>query len=704
MYIDSWHNRYTRYLAGVVVCLAMFIAACTPSPPLESHPLELEPSAREMIVVGVEQRSAWRMPSARYEYAIDVASPYQIFRVGILPTNENSPVTFTLVRDGESLVLETPSDVHGWSDLRISLEQSSKQYTIAIDCEDEFWLSHYEHVVPSVTKPNVLLFVVDTLRSDRLSCYGYALNTSPYLDALAGEGVLFSNAVSQSSWTRPAIASILTSTYPGVHGAEDRPDIVRAGLPSLSTTLRENGYTTIGIINNPNLQTRWGFGSDFDRYIDHSSRDVIDRNNQDRLVIDTAMAALDDVGDRNWMIYTHIIAPHGPYFPPPPFDEKFPPVLDGLDSGAQKAEVMRSGYDGDIAFADALFGQLLDDLKARGIYDNTIVVFVSDHGEQFLEHGAIGHGFSLFDEELMVPLVMKLPGIQNTPRVIENIVETIDIAPTILQSIGVKPNPRFQGRSLSGIINGEDDPHRLGYARLRLAQVDMHTVRSDRYKYIFDVTTKQQTLFDLVADPNEQNPRSAIPPEAAALVEYARDRTTADAVGFHFLLIDIEASNRPVEATVHVSGMGEHDFRHPGGDIVTERNGDTISFQGRMEYADDDRQLFELWTREVRLNNFVHIHAEAHIDGQVGITFAHRAQPPSPPATQGGQSGMSFPLDGTPIPLTAFIAGPDRYAMTTLPEQFAIYAWYVPEAESIADSELPPEVLESLEALGYLRE
>jgi len=681
----------------------MFIVACTPDAPLESRPLELEPSAREMIVAGVEQRSAWRMSPAHYVQGIDVTSPNQILRVGILSTNEDSPVTFTLARNGETIFTDDVGDAEGWSDLRIPLEQRSTKYTVTIDCEDEFWLSHYENKSPGATKPNVLLFIVDTLRSDRLSCYGYARNTSPNLDALVDEGVLFSHAVSQSTWTRPAVASILTSTYPGVHGAEDRPDIVRSGLPSFSATLRENEYSTVGIINNPNLQTRWGFGSDFDRYIDHSSLDVNDRNAQDRLVIDAAKAALDDIGDRNWMIYAHIIAPHGPYAPPPPFDEQFPPALDGLNSDEQKAEVIRSGYDGDIAFGDALFGQLIDDLKARGIYDNTIVVFVSDHGEQFLEHGAIGHGFSLFDEELMVPLAMKLPHVKDVPRVIERIVETVDIAPTILQSIGVKPNPRFQGQSLIGIINGEDVSPRLGYARLRLAQADMHTVRSQRYKYIFNVKTNQQTLFDLASDPAELDPRSAIPPEAAALVEYARVRTTADAVGFHFLLTDIEASNRPVEGTVHISGMGEYGFRHPGSEMREQRDGDTISFEGRMKYADDDRQVFELWTREVRLNNFVHIHAKVRMDSQASITFTPRGQSTSPPVTRGGQNGVSFPLDGTPIPISTLIASPERYAMTTLPDQFAIYAWYVPAVDTINDSDLPPDVLESLEALGYLR-
>lgn len=681
----------------LVFIFSVLLASCAPNVLKDAQPLNLESSSRLQIAAGSDHRSAWQLPPANHVQEITVDQPGTFLRVGLRPEQEENPVRLTVLRDGESILTRQGEDPDSWSDVRIALESGEAPYTLALGCTGDFWLSHCEVVTPNNKKPNVLIFLVDTLRPDRLSAYGYDRLTSPHIDTFAENAVRYTNAVAQSTWTRPSVASILTSTYPGIHGAEDRPDILRSGIPSLAETIRSNGYTTIGIVTNLNVHTRFGFGAGFDRYVDLDGTDDVDR---DRTAVALARAALEDVDGRPWMLYLHLLAPHDPYKPPSPFDQQFPPQLDGLEGKAHKLESVRSRYDGEIAFVDSLFGQVVDDLVSRGLFENTIIVFTSDHGEQFLEHGRFGHGFTLFDEELIVPLIIKPPRFDGGPHIVDPVVELVDIAPTVLAYAGIEPNARFQGISLANMGDDSRIESRLGFTQLRLEQLDMHGVRSNQYKYIFDATTDSPSFFNLTTDPQEQSPiAKPFPEPAAAFVDHARARAIADTSGFHLLITDVSGSNRPIECTVNIAGMEKYEMRNLGGAITARRDGDTVSIEGRMKYPIEGE-----WGAVARINNYVHLHVQTdNPAAEVAITFTSESPQNDSPIRQGGEDATPFPLDGTAFPLGDLIARPDRYALATAPEQFAMYAWYVPPVNIIRDEDLPPEVLERLDALGYVR-
>ena len=681
----------------LVLTLTVLLASCAPDVLDDAQPLDLESAPRTQTTAGTDQRSAWQLPPANHVKTIAVDQPETFLRVGIRPEDAENPVRLTVLQDGTAIITKQCEDTETWSDLRIPLDPDGAPYTLALGCTDEFWLSHCEVVSPNNKQPNVLIFLVDTLRPDRLSTYGYDRVTSPRIDAFAKNAIRYTHAVAQSTWTRPSVASIMTSTYPGSHGAEDRPDIMRSGMPSLAETLRINGYTTIGIVTNLNVYTRFGFGFGFDRYVNLDGTDDVDR---DRKAVELARSALEDVEGRPWMMYLHLLAPHDPYKPPSPFDQQFPPQLDGLNEQARKLESIRSRYDGEVAFADSLFGQLVDDLVRRDMFDNTIVVFTSDHGEQFLEHGTLGHGFTLFDEELLVPLIVKPPNFDGGPNIVDPVVELVDIAPTILDYAGIEPNARFQGISLANMFEDSGIGPRLGFAQLRLEQLDMHGVRSNQYKYVVDATTDSRSFFDLTTDPLEHSPiAEPFPESAAAYADHARMRAISDTSGFHLLITDLTGSNRPIECSVNIAGTEEYEMRNLGGAVAARLDGDTVSIEGRMKFP-IDRQ----WGAVARISNYIHLYIKTnHAADEVAITFASDGPQTDSPLYHGGEDATPFPVDGTAIPLSDLIARPDRYAITTVPEQFALYAWYVPPVDIIRDEDLPPEVLERLDALGYVR-
>ena len=274
--------------------------------------------------------------------------------------------------------------------------------------------------------PNVVIIAVDSLRPDHLGCYGYGRATSPEIDALAARGALFENVVSQASWTTPSFATVLTSLYPSQHGAVTITSMLTPGLPTLAVILKARGYATCGIVNAPALGAGYGFDRGFDLY------DIADPETRDAGAnTQAALAWIDTAGKAApFFLFLHHFDVHLPYAPPAPFDSSSirtmaarwaagltpRPTLRAREDllaamGAWPAAEWNhvvSLYDGEIAFTDRAVGALLDGLGERGLLKNTLVVLLSDHGQEFFEHGAYGHGHSLYGEVLRVPLVFEL--------------------------------------------------------------------------------------------------------------------------------------------------------------------------------------------------------------------------------------------------------------------------------------------------------
>ena len=366
---------------------------------------------------------------------------------------------------------------------------------------------------PADRRPNVVLYVVDTVRADRLGVYGYEKPTSPRLDAFAAGAVVFENAYAQSSWTRPAMASLFTGLLPPAHRTVGRRSVLPEDATTLAEILAANGYEGMGLVRNPNVGRAFGFAQGFTRF---RSED----RDRDETMLERVRLWLDERQDAGapFFLYLHAIDPHGPYDPAPEFEQMFDAgdapahyrtvrYLLELNGGEVEpdegtAEALSRLYDAEVAQNDRAFGELLDELEARGLAEDTAVIHVSDHGEEFEEHGRWEHGVSLYEEVLRIPLVMRLPGVP--AQRVEPPAQHVDVLPTLLGYLGIEALPT-DGRDLLAERRRGDDPPDV-YTHL---DVDGHRASSvirGRYKLVLPQSPSQGTapmLFDLEADPGE---------------------------------------------------------------------------------------------------------------------------------------------------------------------------------------------------------
>ncbi len=309
---------------------------------------------------------------------------------------------------------------------------------------------------------NVLVYVVDTLRRDHLGVYGYRRPVSPELDRFAADATVFDNAVGQSSWTRASMASVFTGLWPMSHATNGRKDVLAPEAVTLAELLQEQGYLTMAIVLNHNVFPVFGFAQGFENYTKMTRGGAAKAT-------DTFLGWLDrGTDERPFFAWLHPVDPHDPYVPPPEFRELFddldgeplelkrPPTReDTTDWSAERmARVVRhltNLYDAEIAANDRSFGLLLSGLEERGLLEETMIVFVSDHGEEFQEHGGWTHGHNLNSETLDVPLVIRFPDRGRGERV-EDVVQHIDILPTVLDYLGIAVPGHVEGRSLLPLV------------------------------------------------------------------------------------------------------------------------------------------------------------------------------------------------------------------------------------------------------------
>jgi len=353
--------------------------------------------------------------------------------------------------------------------------------------------------------PNFVLIVVDDLRADHLTSYGYERDTTPFLATLGERGVVFDKVVSHSSWTKSAMASLVSSLNPDAHLVRSANDVLSEDVDLLPEVLRERGYRTFGVHGNPWMESRFGFNQGYDAFIyAHWHNDGIDAQ---RVVRE----ALDWLGtsDEPFFMYLHFMDVHSPFIAPEGY-EMF--GKEGLD-----------GYDGSIRYVDDQLEHLYGELQSRGILDHTWLVFTSDHGEEFGEHGTPdhGHGVTLYREVLDVPLILHHRRETPTTRRLSRQVRLIDVAPTILDLADIAPPSSMQGQSLKADLRGEgpgDDwiaVSRVG-GNAASPDSDLFSFTTPRFKYIVDFWKDTEELYDLRTDPSELNNIVEEQPEAAA--------------------------------------------------------------------------------------------------------------------------------------------------------------------------------------------
>ncbi len=375
-------------------------------------------------------------------------------------------------------------------------------------------------------QPPLIIWLVDTMRADHLSCYGYPRDTSPNMDALAGEGLRFEHVSGQSSWTKSSIASLLTGLYPSSHGAVGREDRLLPDVATLAQHLKSHGYTTVAFSSNGNFYADdWGLIRGFDEVWGY----WVERSDQDRgmmtaELVEDLFAWLERNAGERVFLFVHTIDPHDPYSPPPPYDTQFTGDYSGPYQQYADVPTLRERetlaepdfhrhrrqavdlYDGEIAFNDAVFGQFVERLRASGFYDRSVLVVTSDHGEEFSDHQDWGHGRTLYGEQIELPLIIRLPGGRLSGQVVDERVRQVDLMPSLLHWLGL-PAPPTAGVNFAADLDAGRRPS-TGEV-LAEENLDGHVLYSlieGRYKYILRLDPWHgEALFDIEADPLERD-------------------------------------------------------------------------------------------------------------------------------------------------------------------------------------------------------
>ena len=368
---------------------------------------------------------------------------------------------------------------------------------------------------PRKRRPNVIVYLIDTLRADHLGCYGARPSVTPRIDAFAGESTLYEHAYAQSSWTKPSTASILTGRRPRAHTANHREDALPKEVPTLAEVLRDLGYETAGRVVNANVSAPFGFDRGFDTYELLLHEDGILGARADRLVDETIRW----LGARNsnepFFLYMHTTDPHDPYATTGFHGEGFGTVafMESLEDGRRKLnteelERLIAAYDEDVAFADAQFGRFIDWLKDERLYDESLIVLISDHGEEFADHGRWRHGKTLYREQLDVPLIIKWPGRAGAGERLGEPVQHIDLFPTIVDYLGGVPAVDLEGRSLWRLA--EREASRGEEAVISYLSLDGREIESVIWRHrklvhyvAYDRPVPAYQLFDLEHDRGE---------------------------------------------------------------------------------------------------------------------------------------------------------------------------------------------------------
>lgn len=408
-------------------------------------------------------------------------------------------------------------------------------------------------------RPNVLVIVADALRADRLSGYGHSEHQTPNLDDLARDGVLYRHMSAQASWTLPSMATLFTSLYPSSHNTNSDEAQLPDSVITLPEVLQAQGYHTAGISVNPYVSSEFNFQQGFDEleFLKANVPDFASRT-ESRFFAHGIMLSMlelvappavhlrnrltpdaETVGARalSWLeadqvspffLFLFYLDPHDPYCAHP-YDGTCVARRETPDPSPEQVSLVLELYDGEVTFFDAHLGEFLDELKARGLYDDLLIVFTADHGEEFIDHGGWWHGQTLYEEVLAVPLIVKYPGSAYAGLVDDELARTLDVAPTVLDAVGLPIPEPMQGVSLQP---GAAAPR----AEFSFAELgDTGTVRAIRIRNQKLIVAPEpsprdlptEALYDLQIDPGEQENLARAHPDTVRLLRAKLDDVIA---------------------------------------------------------------------------------------------------------------------------------------------------------------------------------
>jgi hypothetical protein len=453
-----------------------FRTALAPETPVSAHVREQVPFS--------DFRSSWLKTSSPAEFelgiALDVAMTSEPARVELSVTVETVNAEEVVI---DRVLTESlrGDDDHRWFNISIDLARfqgepfrflfhaerlQDNSQSGAPNTASVMWgnpIVQLTSAAPPPERPNVILISLDTLRADHLGAYGYERDTSPNMDRLFEEGVLFENCISTSSWTTPAHASVFTGLSPVIHRANGLNGYrLRDRFTTLAELAKDSGQLTAAFTEGVAVGGQLGFYQGFDVYSNGPSAHPTPPGSAGK-TFGAASEWLDRYGHQPFFLFLHTYEIHALYRAPKPYGKMYvaedmkdepqfvplvPQILAGMDVSDAKKQMIIDTYDGEIRYTDHIVGEFMDSLRDRGLLDNTLVVIFSDHGEEFWEHGSMIHGLTLFNEQLHVPLFVRFPGSDGPTGRVSRMVSSCDIFSTVNDYLGYGAGSRADSLSL----------------------------------------------------------------------------------------------------------------------------------------------------------------------------------------------------------------------------------------------------------------
>ena len=549
------------------------LAAEWPSPVSKQHRKrslacsdEPAPQKARIIAVGDDRRRALLVRSDK-TYRVPIEFPgKEILRFSVAAIGTRGPVDFRISARGKDSSADWQRRLtgeQGWvaGELHLSGNEPAAGHLLlkvaAINENDPIArvaFAEPRRITPTPSGergiPNIVLYVIDTLRADHTPVYGYQRNTTPRLLRFADESITFDRAYSTAALTRPAVASILTGTYPSYHRAYPGQGLGHEEV-TLAETLRSAGWSSWAYVANGNV---FASGLAFDQGFDvfRSIRGDLGQYARTSEINRALFPLLEARSDEPFFLFVHAVDPHSPYDPPTGFAGRFQSgsyrgnlkpketrarILEQKTLTAGDVARVRDLYDEEILYQDAMFGEFLDTLEKLGLSGETLILVVGDHGEEFQERGGWEHGGRLWEEQIRIPMILRVPGLEKSGgRRITEAVSLVDILPTVLGLYGLPPAPQVQGRDLSrfllnastGFPPGTIYAEEVGDARKN----QLRSLTVENWKLLEHAPAEKEAgepnyqLFDLKSDPEEQIDQSANRPADLLRMQEALKRFT----------------------------------------------------------------------------------------------------------------------------------------------------------------------------------
>jgi len=707
------HRSSARAGARRPLALPWLVAlglACAPEPVERVERPDFAPPARTGPVSRQDQTRLAATGSPPFDRRICGAGADGFVEVGI--ASGGAPVRVALRSPGADPVEGVAGAA--WTDLRAPApDDASDCVALAVRGPSgaRVAVSRPLHVVPGRPRPWVLLYVVDTLRFDTTPFGGGDPEQAPAWTAFARDAVLYTRALATTSWTRPAVATLLTGAYSSGHHVFDFQDRLPPRVWRLPETLAQSGWQTVAVSSNANILPLWGFLPGFDRFLDAGGLEWMTQEEFTGLR-ERLEPLLDELDDRPLFLYVHDNEPHVPYRPPPRYRELFgtPPPGDSAEvpddpEDAEELARARALYRAEVRSASDRFGELMDRLRELGRYDDALVVLVGDHGEEFGERGRLFHGMTLYSEQVHVPLLVKYPaGASGTVR---TPVSFVDVVPTVLDALGLEAPADLPGRPLPrGGDGAAEAAERTLFAELALEESRVETATRWPWRYVREPgNPPRERLFHLEEDPQERADRIASHPEVAARLREELDRLRAGTQ--QGLAVACAAGREPAAARLALRWSGGR------AGLLTALGLEA----GESLRRNGDGAIFEVYLRP----------AEELPPGALHPMGASRAQPDREQMRAEMDALESLrvalePLGGLPLPRLEGPAGEPLPADVPLPaealtapggilpplgggERPVCRIAFVPSArEQVADEEIGEDVRQRLRDLGYIDE